>query len=350
MHLIVLDSEVAYLKELLKQISVAWPDLCLLGVWRIEQLIRQLPQLADKRVLFIYNQLEQPGLPAWLKDQTQVPAPENWDFLPIYPDGQPITDRAADCLYRLDSTQRLFTRINNWLLQAEAKIQNSSVISPEKSDYPDPVSMSETCRTPAICQSAPQIWFALRLKPTNSDQLVNRMLQSALNRGLKTIYLPLMPTYLMHLMNPPDQGPTLSDLLLLLMGNAIDDSDAGHYLQPTRHGWLQFRAPARSDDLVSCDPSVLRQLLQFIHRSIRKNPAFVLVDCQGIALASALAATVTADVCQILLPESVGYAHQAAKRELNRFLNQLPGSCQVVMEDPDKNLLTPDDLTGNMEV
>ena len=146
------------------------------------------------------------------------------------------------------------------------------------------------------------------------------------------IYLPLMPTYQMQVIKPPGPGVNLSDLLLNLMtGNVVSDH-LGHYLEPHPDGFLQFRPPDRSDDLVASDPATLRQLIVQLRNHISQSAGrtSVLIDCAGLPFSTLTAVAVLCDSCEVVLPEGQSYYAQAARKETTRLLAELPAGIQVI--------------------
>ncbi len=146
------------------------------------------------------------------------------------------------------------------------------------------------------------------------------------------VYLPLMPTYQMSCLTTPSHGGCLSDLLLRLPDGEVTAESIGHYMQPHPDGYLQFRPPDRSDDLVFASPDSLRRLILLIREFIgRQTPgAAALIDCAGLPLAVLARIAVLCDCCEILLPDRACYATDAARREIGILLADLPASCKII--------------------
>jgi hypothetical protein len=154
--------------------------------------------------------------------------------------------------------------------------------------------------------------------------------------GSQVIYLPVMPTYQMLGLSIPGRGPCLSDLLLRLLGQDNEKEKVSRYLEPHPDGYLQFRPPDRSDDLVLCSPDLLRRLLALLREMPGSEAAsrVVLIDCAGIPLATAACLAVLCDSCEVILPEARSFAGQAAQREAGILLAALPSGCAVIENRP----------------
>lgn len=157
-------------------------------------------------------------------------------------------------------------------------------------------------------------------------------LRQMLDRYQTVLYLPLMPTYQMQLVRSPGQGSNLSDLMLHLMSGDITSEQIGHYLQPHPDGFLQFRPPDRSDDLIAGGPDILRQLVVFVRNHIANSAGRIaaLIDCAALPFASLSAVAVLCDCCEIILPEGDSFAAAAARGEAARLLAELPSGTRII--------------------
>lgn len=159
-----------------------------------------------------------------------------------------------------------------------------------------------------------------------------RKLQRLKNHSEKMIYLPLMPTYQMNIIHEKCKGPSLSDLLLHLDGHEPASICIGHHLQPHRSGFLFFRPPDRSDDLITCHPDILRKLILSVkdYQRSQQEKTEVLIECAGLPLSAAAAAAVLCDTCEVQIGQGAGYSTQAARYEAARLLASLPASCRII--------------------
>jgi hypothetical protein len=159
-----------------------------------------------------------------------------------------------------------------------------------------------------------------------------RRLKEMMSSGERVVYLPLMPTYQMSCLSPPGHGPSMSDLLLQLLGKNITPEQLGKYWQPNPDGYLQFRPPDRSDDLVLCSPELLRSLINLLRDRLNQDiePGKVLIDCAGLPLATVSIIAVLCTSCEILFPDRDCFATDAARREISQMLANLPASCKIL--------------------
>lgn len=155
-----------------------------------------------------------------------------------------------------------------------------------------------------------------------------------LARGRQVYYLPLMASYQMQLTIEPDRcGPSLSDLMLAIHQEcAPAAANLGSYMQMHPSGYLQFRPPDRSDDILCCDPEVLRQLVHLLRtRTDEQNgDAIAWIDCFGLPMSTAVRIGVLCDKLAIDLPQSGEYFAREARRELGLLLARLPAGCSIV--------------------
>lgn len=178
-----------------------------------------------------------------------------------------------------------------------------------------------------------RLWLTIALTAGESRSNGRQRLVQLIRDGRQVIYLPLMPTYQMDAIQSVSQGPTVSDLLLRLLGDSIGPDDIGCYWQPHPDGYLCFRPPQRADDLVTCEPDILRRLILLLKAKLNEDPTgqmLALIHCAGLPLASVAAAAVLCDVCEIDLPQGSSYMAVSAQIEAGRLLALLPASCRVI--------------------
>ncbi len=178
---------------------------------------------------------------------------------------------------------------------------------------------------------ADSMFLYLDLSGTCCDRHVVRSLTSAYKKGYRTLYLPLMPLYQMRLVEKPDKGPCLSDLLLKMSGEIVADDQISHYWQSTSKGWYQFRPPAFSDDVLSCSSEQLRKLIGLIKTRILSDTdtTYALLDCRNIAFDSIRQFSVLCNHVFIRFPAENTFAFSSAEKEAARLINQLPASCSA---------------------
>lgn len=179
---------------------------------------------------------------------------------------------------------------------------------------------------------------------------VQNWLSQHVKAGREVFYLPLMPNYLMKLVQTPRSGPNLTHLLLRLAnGDALSSGELGVYLELHASGYWQFRPAERSDDLMQADATWLRSLVVLVREKIRllasdeapdtdvRLPA-VLVDCQGLSFNRVASLAVLADFLAVYLGPESDWASTCAQRELGELIARLPASCQVLEMKAAENL------------
>ncbi|MDW7659151.1 MAG: hypothetical protein SCM11_18435 [Bacillota bacterium] len=178
-----------------------------------------------------------------------------------------------------------------------------------------------------------RLWLTLSLTAGSGCSSSLQRLKKLIRDGRQVIYLPLMPTYQMDAIQGASQGQTLSDLLLHLLGDTIGTEEIGCYWQPHPDGYLCFRPPERADDLVTCDPDMLRRLTLLLKSKLAEDPTgqmLALIHCSGLPLTSVAAVAVLCDVCEIDLPQGNSFTTLSAQIEAGRLLALLPASCQII--------------------
>ncbi len=204
---------------------------------------------------------------------------------------------------------------------------------------------------PQIAAKPPLInlTVALDLGWEGHRAFVQNWLSQQVQAGREVFYLPLMPNYLMKLVQTPRSGPNLTHLLLRLAnGDALSPGELGVYLELHARGYWQFRPAERSDDLMQADATWLRSLVVLVREKISllagdgaqdtdaRLPA-VLIDCQGLSFSRVAPLAVLADFLAVYLGPESDWASTCAQRELGELIARLPASCQVLEMKADKN-------------
>lgn len=245
----------------------------------------------------------------------------------------------SDQPYRLMSMHQLAAWIQNRLpeigqSQIERRIHD---VAPNQSGRP-----------------ADALLVALELGWPGHTEWVRRRISSSIAEGHLVIYLPLMPTYRMSLIQAPGRGPNMTALILRLAnGEEVTPEDLGHYLEPHHDGFWQFRPPERADDLILANPPALRELVSLLRRktcpgnsnmlnrsetdTVRleelaetSGKPRVIVDCSGLPLqtVSGLAVMANAFACRFGVGND--WSSSAGQRELGTLMAKLPSSCSII--------------------
>ncbi|MBP1757679.1 MAG: hypothetical protein H6Q62_535, partial [Firmicutes bacterium] len=197
--------------------------------------------------------------------------------------------------------------------------------------------------------------------------------------GRQVIYLPLMPTYRMALLQAPGRGLNLTALVLRLTnGEDVQPQDLGLYLEPHHDGYWQFRPPERADDLIQATLPALHDLVSLLRRKILQHgsdqlpgsekpsgPAclaagniaaaggtatggaaaagtaagvtaadsahtLAIIDCSGLPLRTVTALAVMADIFAVRFEPGVDWCTTTGQRELGTVMAKLPSSCKIV--------------------
>jgi hypothetical protein len=230
-----------------------------------------------------------------------------------------LPDRASaeNSLYRLMPLSGLLPQIRQFL---------PDIPEERPADLPIPPAGN------SVPMNRREIGLVVGLEQTGHLEWLRHTIQASLHEGCQVIYLPLMPTYRMDLLTEPGRGPNLSALLLRLANNdGVERSELGHYLQPHPDGFLQFRPPERSDDLMCCEPDLLRQVVSLLRQKVQEgqDAIVVLVDCAAMPLATICNLAVLCDFCAVWLPITNGFAAEAARREISLLLARLPPGCRI---------------------
>ncbi len=177
-----------------------------------------------------------------------------------------------------------------------------------------------------------EIGMILGLDHAGSADWTRHKIRTLLQSGVQVLYLPLMPTYNMTLLAPPGHGANLSTLLLRLANDdEVNVQDLGHCLQPHPDGFLQFRPPERSDDLLLCQADVLRRLVSLLRERVllSDEPTVALVDCRALTLQVVCNLAVLCNFLAVRLPEGNSFAAQAGRREVAMLLARLAPTCRI---------------------
>jgi len=310
MPIILADAEKDYLTCLAKRLTNAIPGSQLLLCTQTKEINSMISNSPDP-ILLIYN-------PADFADLKRTEActsrkVECWSLL----NGNKSS--AADQLTfrRIGPTAELVSRLRQWIDNTHISSDDNPPEKPLINAVADLPQINFLCSLePAGC------------RPDNSRKILKNLAQTY----ERVVYLPLMPTYQMSCIVKPDNGFTLSHLLLRLIGNDVDAHELGVYLQPNAEGYLQFRPPDRSDDLVTCCPETLRQLILLTRKYVEQviNSCAILIECAGLPFSTLRAVAVLCDSCQILLPDRDCFATLSAKQEASRLMADLPAGCRII--------------------
>jgi hypothetical protein len=335
--IILADAEREYVDAMVDQLSSDLPDEHLLGCSSLDE---WPSDFQSHHNLCVFNPVDFPDLPQKCGARGTSATWTFWSMRPGLLDASGSYGNGPDeSLFRLSPASKLIPRLKRWLdVHHETDMANQE----DKTclNKQNPVHLltnavrNTAAGTPENNQFDPAFGIYLHLSVGISGyrpEVIRLRLLEMTGQGSKVIYLPVMPTYQMACLSQPGQGPAMSDLLLQLLGRNIEPGQLGPYLQPHPDGYLQFRPPERSDDLVLCSPDILRQLVLMLRKKIttERDACSVLIDCTGIPLASVSAMAVLCDGCEISLPDGDSYAAQAARREVGNLLALLPPGCRV---------------------
>jgi len=339
MTVILADMEREYASILKSQLQVLLPDIGFLIGQSVSEIDNLLCQSVCSQLLIMFNPLDFPDLDKRLPPKSGITV--KYGLLIYGPaNSNPIP---ADHRYllvhdRFASVTRLVAKVRNWAGQAPPAEANELYIAcqdatAEKQEVKYPVLEDREISQEPVCL---HMLICVRPEGYRPDISRIRLREMSVN-GRRLIYLPLMPTYQMSCLSAPGQGPSLSDLLLQLLSRSINPDDLGQFWQPHPNGFLQFRPPDRSDDLQQCPPDLLRQLVTLLRMRLSKEnpPGMALIDCSAMPFASMAVVAVLCDVCEILMPKSVGYAAESACREIGMLLAKVPSSCKIIERIPD---------------
>ena len=300
MMIILADKENEYLNLLQKRLAVQITDITFTLCTHLEAILAS-DSISDSSWLCIYNSADFADLPKHFGNEDRR-SRDFWPYNPGY-----TCEQRQQHLFRIGSVDLLVEDIRQWL--SRQKESGSASVSDSG------------------------LHFLFCAEPAGYRHDISRgRLSQLVKSGHSVIYLPLMPTYQMSCLSNPSHGSSLSDLLLNLLANNVEALQLGHYLQPHPDGYLQFRPPDRSDDLLTCSAAVLRQLIVLLRSYLNQSTEkiTILVDCASLPLASLSTVAVLCDVCEIHLPERDCFATEAARREIGYLLAELPPGCKIL--------------------
>jgi len=309
--IILADQDPEYLTNMKLQFDRQRTNLQLIPCRSLSELQEVFTAIGSSINLVIYNPVDFPGLPESLGD-TGKQLVDFWPLIVGASGNQ--TDEQPVSVYR-------FCRICDLIAKLEKRQKDLASITlfPSENQHASP--------SPAV-----EFYLLMSATATGYQAAISRQrLRQMIGSGQRVIYLAIMPTYQMCCLSAPGIGPSLSDLLLKLMGKAISPEQISQYWQHNPNGYLQFRPPDRSDDLVLCHPDLLRHLIVILKERLEHDnePSKVLIDCAGLPLSTISVIAVLCNICEIIMPGNDNFASEAARREISQFLALLPGTCTI---------------------
>lgn len=303
MQIWLLDSEPIYTHQLSSRLQrqLNHPEVRI--ATSIQQLTQLIRQRTDPLVLLIVSQADFPDLDTRLvnpDESNDLPSIDIWFLIDT---NRELSDH--QCVPRLAPVHQLVSRIRDW---AAEKKQHT--ISPF------------------------HLHFILRFD-TRGDDTIRQLLHVLADRGLRLIYLPLMPTTQMNLISGSSDGLRLSTILFRLSGNPDHDIALSPCWQPSRSGWLEFRPPERSDDLTTCDELTLRLLTRQLRETLsdQSDPTCVVIDCLSMPLTAAVAVASLCDSYQVFDTAKSDFTRQSVSIETQELQRKLPSRCWQVKSD-----------------
>jgi len=306
-QVVLVDAEKAYLDNLSDQLRSRLPDLEIIGCQTQEDLVSELAKPEKERLIY-YNQADFPELADTINRLSPaicLPIAPSMIGQPTVVKNDPLTSKNA--VWRHQAVSDFVKIILHW--QKTVKSKQAGI----------------TCRV--------GVHFLFCADPSGyCAETSKSRLEKMLKEEQHVIYLPIMPTYLMRLICSAGTGNNLSDLLMHLACSDTPAIDLGHYLQPNPLGFLQFRPPDRSDDLVVCDTGTLRRLLTQVRNYVDSGDGrrTALVDCAGLPFASLSSIAVLCDSCEIIMPDGESFAAKSARSEISRLIADLPPSTRII--------------------
>lgn len=351
MNMIVADADSFYTGLLAARLQLRWPSMKIYQCCDQQSLQRLIAKFRQngERTLFLYHAMDFQELSHLA---TKEVWPKNWHIHPLLSDHflDPASDGTAlsSGFNRYDPVSKLIAGLEDQygrlgddpadlaVLERQSETDQYKVPFHPAAVKAENLVQQETERT--VCsavdsKTVPQrLWLMVSICPAGYHaKRVKQRLRLFVQEGRQVVYLPLMPTYLMSCLVAPGQGPSLSDLLLHIIGQSVSSDQLGQYWQAHPDGYLQFRPPDRADDLVLCPPDTLRQLVRLLKEHLERqvNPMVALIDCAGLALSAIAAVAVLCDTCEIDLPKDQDYASEAARMEIGHLLASLPPGCEI---------------------
>lgn len=325
MPIILADAEKDYLTCLSNRLATAIPGTRIQMCTQTDE-INSIISNSPEPVLLIYNPADFSDFSkTGLCGSRQI---ECWSLI----NGNKSSTADQLTFRRIGPTAALVCQLRQWISDSPVICKD---VPPESSGLP-------------LTDVRPQINFLCSLETVGCRPDLSRItLKNLVQAFDRVIYLPLMPTYQMSCVVKPDNGFTLTHLLLQLTGKEMDAQALGLYLQPNPDGYLQFRPPDRSDDLVTCSSETMRRLMLLIRKYTEKayNPCAVLIECAGLPFSTLRAVAVLCDSCQILLPDRDCFATLAARQEASHLMADLPTGCRII----GSSIKKPSGITSDKE-
>lgn len=308
MRLIIFDAETIYADNLHNRLCACLADVSV-STCCGQDLHEIIEQNRSGPVLCLYNPRDFPDLPEKLSSCETGATWTLWRLLPG--NLPPEEDSASFCRLHISA---ILKAIESWLTENSRELINK------------PSAVKQDRKAEAL-----ELWLFFSLDRNRQNSLVRDKLRQKLKSGYRTIYLALMPTYCMDLVIHPDSGPGMSDLLLQLLGSNLTADQIPRYWQPHPDGYLQFRPPDRSDDLVTCEPDMLRRMIRMLQQHLQADSqrAAVIIDCRSVPMLTVRTIAVLCSHCLVEMPDGSNFAIKAGQREINLILAELPDSCQV---------------------
>ncbi len=331
MNIIIADAESDFIAALIVQLADLLPEISF-RQYNHEFGLKQLLELsASQKCLVLYNAVDFPGLPEEFFQNNPAAHGEFWPMrLGLSAQADNNSAMAIPELPRLGSVKHLSGLLQQWIKSNPVSHAGELLGTTSLDANSNPQKPILSSCTPI--SNAPQLNLLVSIDPAGyRPDISHRRLIELVRTGRRVIYLPLMPTYQMVCLAPPGQGPSISDLLLQLLGQHVQAEQIGQYWQPHPEGFFQFRPPDRSDDLVLCSPEILRKLVVLLRERLilETEPCSVFIDCAGIPLTSIASIGVLCDSCEVSLPDQDCFAADAARREISQLLAVLPTSCKI---------------------
>lgn len=314
-RILLIDRDPLYASRLAERLSQLLDSLVLSMPANHPRLVTEIEVLAENSLVIVAS----PVLGTILRQEGLVVPTIAW--LP-WQESSSGHAREADTLYRLMPASQMALVLEKQLAAV--------------------ASCPETRQVQTAVKPPFNLTVALDLGWEGHRAFVQNWLSQQIQAGREVFYLPLMPNYLMKLVQAPRSGPNLTHLLLRLAnGDALSSGELGVYLEPHARGYWQFRPAERSDDLMQADATWLRSLVVLVREKTRllvsddaqdaaaRLPA-ILIDCQGLSFSRIAPLAVLADFLAVYLGPESDWASTCAQRELGELIARLPTSCQVL--------------------
>lgn len=231
---------------------------------------------------------------------------------------QPISDSGSEYgneVYWPATASELARRIISRIKLTNTK----DIIEVEKTSEPEPITQNKLC-------------MFLQFNLDRSSEL-RQVIRSQIKSGQQVYYLPLMPGFCMNMCTISDlAAPNLTELFLSLHQQCPPKArELGVYMQMHPDGYLQFRAPERSDDIVNCEPDYLRQLVRLVKEKLNSTPTETVcwLDCRYMPMSTTRRLAVNCDCLILALPDSNNLADITARKEAGLLLASLPNTCHI---------------------